>query len=127
MSRRPQVQVVDDDDEEFNDDTDLPLPGNRSLANTGTHGALLEEISSTASSSSAYTPSTSQVISNTNPAANPSSSSFMDAFAGLGLGKGPEGVDPNDPFYKQYMAAQASHAGSTVIPPGSEKLNEFKK
>lgn len=39
MSRRTAII------EEFDDDTDLPLPS-RSLPNTGTHGALLEAIDS---------------------------------------------------------------------------------
>lgn len=50
MSRRAvEVQDVSDDDFEFDDDTDLPLPSapsgaSRVLPNTGTRGALLEEI-----------------------------------------------------------------------------------
>jgi len=50
MSRRAvQIQDVSDDEFEFDDDTDLPLPsgpggGSRALPNTGTRGALLEEI-----------------------------------------------------------------------------------
>ena len=40
MSRRTATIV-----EEFDDDTDLPLP-NRALPNTGTRGAILEEIGS---------------------------------------------------------------------------------
>jgi len=50
MSRRAvQVQDVSEDEFEFDDDTDLPLPSgpggtSRVLPNTGTRGALLEEI-----------------------------------------------------------------------------------
>jgi len=37
------VEIADDEDE-FDDDTDLPLPNARLLPNMGTKGALLEEI-----------------------------------------------------------------------------------
>lgn len=43
MAPPPKTVVVEDD--EFDDDTDLPLPS-RALPNTGTRGALLEEIES---------------------------------------------------------------------------------
>jgi signal recognition particle subunit SRP19 len=42
MSRRARLEEVVED--EFDDDTDLPLPSDRALKNTGTKGALLEEI-----------------------------------------------------------------------------------
>jgi signal recognition particle subunit SRP19 len=45
MARRPTIQDLD----EFDDDTDLPLPS-RSLPNTGTRGAILEQISDDESS-----------------------------------------------------------------------------
>ena len=63
MSRRPIVEDVSED--EFDDDTDLPLP-KRTLPNTGTRGALLEEIDLTGgsglggSSSSSAGPGTSR-------------------------------------------------------------------
>ncbi len=42
------IEEVDSDSDEFDDDTDLPLPGasgtGRTLPNLGTKGALLEEI-----------------------------------------------------------------------------------
>ena len=121
MSRR--AAVIED---EFDDDTDLPLPGTtsknkQSLPNTGTRGALLEEISIEQEPTAGP-----EVPSRVRPSKPPQRAPAGGPSAAPGAGL----MDPSDPMYQAFLRANAEAGGGRrpdTVLEGTPEMEKYKK
>ncbi|KAG8930462.1 signal recognition particle subunit [Tulasnella sp. 418] len=115
MSRRPVVEDVSED--EFDDDTDLPLP-KRTLPNTGSRGALLEEIDLTGGSGLGGSSSSSSAGPGTSRPTTLGSSSPAGAIPGF---------VPTQSKLRQLASGHGASGGMKHIDPDSPEAEKFKK
>ncbi|KAG8988164.1 signal recognition particle subunit, partial [Tulasnella sp. 427] len=128
MSRRIVEVESESEGELFDDDTDLPLPGTTSgknkqvLPNTGTRGALLEEINIEQEATAGP-----EVPSRVKPSKQPQRAppgGSSTAAPGAGL------LDPSDPMYKAFLRANAEAGGGRrpeTVLEGTPEMEKYKK
>ncbi|KAG8912516.1 signal recognition particle subunit [Tulasnella sp. 417] len=126
MSRRIVEVESESDGEVFDDDTDLPLPGStsknkQSLPNTGSRGALLEEISIEQEPTGGP-----EVPSRVRPSKAPQRAppSGSSATPGAGL------MDPSDPMYQAFLRANVEAGGGRrpeTVLEGTPEMEKYKK
>lgn len=126
MSRRIVEVESESDGEVFDDDTDLPLPGTtsknkQSLPNTGSRGALLEEIT-IEQEPTAGPEVPSRVRPSKPPQRAPPGGSSTAPGAGL--------MDSSDPMYQAFLRANAEAGGGRrpeTVLEGTPEMEKYKK